>query len=562
MALDTATFSLKMIDGMSGPAKKSARSMDQLQDEIRQTEKALLRLSKTEQKAARAGFKGTQRATRQRRKEMQLRLREMRMQVRHQRQIDRVAAGRGGTTALAGILGGMAATAAIGTVAAVGAGTTALAGRAIETEATIAALERLDKTGRGGVAIFNEIREQAKMFGLDIDKTAHSYAAFLKLQFPDNEAKKWVALGADMQALGNSADDVQGIFRAIGQIRSKGRLQAEEMLQLSERGVSRDLVNEEIAAIMGVDKDAEGAWRQAVAKLQEKGKVTWDIASRAIEQALNRKLKQQKAGESAKQFADNQLKGVINVAKARAQDFWITLGQRAEPGLAKGLASLTDGIAKFAESDRGVRLIEQLGIIAENVGSGLEKIGEWAPKAADAFLAGFEKTSGLLGESTDSGNRFQNFLDRSIPALETFGENLGTVANVLDRVLSLMDSIAGFSIGGVNVLDFMQGNMDLVTGTALIKGAAKVLPANDNGGIVTGMSGGVATVKAAPGEGLASIGVGETIVPANARMGGNNIGDINVSIIVEGSQEPEAVAAATMAEFESKLNTVFNGAMG
>lgn len=58
------------------------------------------------------------------------------------------------------------------------------------------------------------------------------------------------------------------------------------------------------------------------------------------------------------------------------------------------------------------------------------------------------------------------------------------------------------------------------------------LPANATGGMVTGVTNGVAQVSPASGEGLASIGRGEAIVPANRQGGGGGGGDtfqINVN---------------------------------
>lgn len=54
------------------------------------------------------------------------------------------------------------------------------------------------------------------------------------------------------------------------------------------------------------------------------------------------------------------------------------------------------------------------------------------------------------------------------------------------------------------------------------------LTANAAGGVVTGVSGGLANVTAAAGEGLASVGVGEKIVPAGG--GGGKSGALNVNV--------------------------------
>lgn len=57
------------------------------------------------------------------------------------------------------------------------------------------------------------------------------------------------------------------------------------------------------------------------------------------------------------------------------------------------------------------------------------------------------------------------------------------------------------------------------------------LKANATGGLVTNVGGGLASISAAPGEGLASIGPGERILPANASRGG---GGTNIQINVNG----------------------------
>jgi tape measure domain-containing protein len=453
-------------------------------------------------------------------------------------------------------------------VAAAG-GATYVAARATESlikvgaqaEAQISALDRL--TGHGEQA-YSDVTEMAKRYGLAIDQTAHSYAGFLKMQFPEKEAKRWVALGADMQALGNSADDVQGIFRAIGQIRSKGRLQAEEMLQLSERGVSRELVNKEIAALMGVDQDANGAWRQAVGKLQEQGKVSWDIASKAIERALNAKLKQKRAGESAEDFVKTQITGAFNAAKATTEAFWVRLGRRTAPGVSEGLNSLVDGIERFAQSERGIEMMDRLNNLADSIGQSFAVLGEWVPKAFDAFAEGYGNTSGAMTDATTNSERLKQVLELMLPIVREIGRAFGVVGAAIDSVSSGM---AGFQ--GMSASFGAAQDAGLTTGSGLahlenmgrwfIGKAPKPVPDNAKGGMVTGVSGGLANVvRAAPGEGLASIGTGEQIVPAGA-TGGVNVG--GVTIHVESSGDPEAVAAATLHAFESRLTTVFAGAM-
>lgn len=61
------------------------------------------------------------------------------------------------------------------------------------------------------------------------------------------------------------------------------------------------------------------------------------------------------------------------------------------------------------------------------------------------------------------------------------------------------------------------------------------LPKNAEGGVVTGISNGMATVSPAAGEGLASIGRGEQIVPAGSRSGSGG----NVTLVVQGISTPD-----------------------
>ena len=74
--------------------------------------------------------------------------------------------------------------------------------------------------------------------------------------------------------------------------------------------------------------------------------------------------------------------------------------------------------------------------------------------------------------------------------------------------------------------------------------ANKGLLGNATGGVVTGISGGIANISPAPGEGLASIGRGERIVPNGGGGGGPNI-----SIQVDG------IGGADLANFiKGKVN--------
>ncbi|MDX1527058.1 MAG: tape measure protein, partial [Gammaproteobacteria bacterium] len=154
----------------------------------------------------------------------------------------------------------------------------AVIGSAAFAQSQEMAFRQLSKHGVDGGRLFEHARATAQDFGLDVKNTTKQYAKFLALQFSPREADKLVAMGADLQALGNDAESVKGIFTALGQIKSKDRLQAEELLQLSERGISTKLVQEEIGKLLGKTQDE-------VRKLQEQGKVDAETALLGIERA-------------------------------------------------------------------------------------------------------------------------------------------------------------------------------------------------------------------------------------------------------------------------------------
>lgn len=87
------------------------------------------------------------------------------------------------------------------------------------------------------------VRKTAQEVGVDITEFGQAYAKMLQatkdvkgLGLADKE-KMFKDLSIYMRTIGSSADDQQGIFRALTQMFTKGKVQAEELLQMAERGV-------------------------------------------------------------------------------------------------------------------------------------------------------------------------------------------------------------------------------------------------------------------------------------------------------------------------------------
>jgi tape measure domain-containing protein len=338
---------------------------------------------------------------------------------------------------------GVAAGVAAGGMLAFGAAAVAAGRRVAHSEQLTMMFDRLTHHGK---ETFREVRDLSKELGLDIDATAHAYGNFLKLQFSENQAKKMVKLGADLQALGANADDVQGIFRAMGQIKSKGKLQAEELLQLSERGVSGKLVKEEIAKIMGIAEDE-------VEGLQRAGKISGDVGLQAIERALNRKLGQKEAGEAGSEFANKSLIGMVNRAKAGAEDFWIEIADAAKPGLKAGFGSIAKGLADFFGNKKNV---EDAKNIMSAFGEAVKVAGKWVgellPLGLELVTTFGSGVADGLGKASDKGNEAGSTLEQVKQIMTDLKPIVGAVGYLLGKTASALQSISAGAAAAAHAL--------------------------------------------------------------------------------------------------------------
>ncbi len=197
----------------------------------------------------------------------------------------------------------------------------------------------LDSAGAGAVQ-FDSLRKEAAGLGLDIESTQLSYQKLLAAQFSVGKSRELIRMGSDLQAIGANAEDVKGVLLAITQIKSKGKLQAEEMLQLQERGISAELVYEALGKRMGKSK-AE------LMGMQQKGQLGGPEAIDAILDAVRKKTNTEFAGQAGEQFAKTTLTGMLGVWKARGKNMMIDIGDAILPGVTTLAKKLTDGLDSF-----------------------------------------------------------------------------------------------------------------------------------------------------------------------------------------------------------------------
>lgn len=354
------------------------------------------------------------------------------------------------------------------------------------------AFNALAKHGASGAKLFEHARGLAVEFGMDVQATSDNFKKLLAAQFNPKLATDIVKMGADLRAIGGSAEDAKGAVRAISQIKGAGRLQGDELNQLAEAGLSINLIRENIGKLMGGKSVAE------VLKLQEAGKIDADTAIQGILNAVKEKTGSKELGEAGKRFADTTLDGMAGKLKARGQNLMVDLGNRMAPVITKFATPLADRLTAFLASPEAQAGIDRFVAGAEKgfrfVSVALEKAWPLAQRFGSAIL---DKIAPALPGIAKNAEGFLSALDRPevAAAIERWGSRLGTVAAAILE-------IGGFAMRIIPSLlvlgDAMQRPFDKMRDAAtwLIHQATTWGPAIVDG-LANGIAAGVDKVEAA-----------------------------------------------------------------
>lgn len=363
-----ADFTLRLVEQVTGPARAVKKAVGQIQDSFvdlgdavdkvaRDMERSMRRQELAAMKFARQQEKDSARAAAQRAKDIR-NLAKLRDKVarEHQDRILRAAdikAARLGGFDIDGLaLGGAVASVAAVTAAVLAliAAVTVLAAKfAAATfegarfgQRSLLALERLTGSAATASREFDAVRQDAQRLGLDVHETQKSFQKLLAAQFSVGEAKGILRMGSDLQSIGATAEEVQRAILAITQIKAKGRVQAEELLQLQEAGISQDLVFDALEKATGKD-------RTGIRKMLEAGEVDAALGLSAIGEAVKKKTGVKEFGEAGEQFASQTIDGMIARFKAAGQNFFIDAGMQILPGLETVAGLISGTLSKIAD---------------------------------------------------------------------------------------------------------------------------------------------------------------------------------------------------------------------
>jgi len=461
---DDADFTLKLLNQLSGPAKKMASDIRMLERELHKLDRAA------------AAARGP---TALKRFDMTAQLRQLHQHeslLRDNRtQLLRI----GQATPLLGnfasaFAGPAAAVAAlfVGFRAVVGLIRTAIDltfrlatgfGRAAFeaakfSQSAIASLGRLTSDALLAEASFDSVRKEAAELGLEVNATIDGFQKLLAAQFSVGKSREILRMGADLRAVNIQGEQVQRLLLAISQIKSKGRLQSEELLQLQEAGFSRELVFGELEKTLGKSRDE-------IQKLLERGKIGGDVAVEAILTSSLALTGASKLGEAGRQAAEETIAGMQATATAKLQNLMIDIGREITPviqPLAKRVFGLVETILQNPTvQNLGKFLANRLEIFA------LWVEANW-PQIQATIIGGVELASDAIRIGANIIERLAanwELLEPAImPSVVALGLFVGNTLRIVDGILTVMDQLRAlrrgfFEIGG----DLIQGLIDGVS---------------------------------------------------------------------------------------------------
>jgi len=364
------------------------------------------------------------------------RQRAMRQEARDRREL--LSSGLGGAAAtMAGIVAATTAAAAAiaGIVTAVGDLILRLSSAVLEMiafrEASIATLGLMSegRTAQERQAIGREEFAWARQFAretpLDVRDVIGLRTQAATAGFRGAQGRDVVMAAADVGAA-SPTDPMaaQRFTTAIGQIRSKGRLQTEELNQLSEAGVGRDSVYAAIARERGITGNAQQV-NNRVAALIQRGQVSGDQGVRAVLAAVRERSGGELGGLA--RAGGSTLMGTLSNLRGAFADFVLGVEDIENlPGIValkktlNGIVDLLTGAGPTAVRLRTIfaAIVDEASQFAASIG-GKDGVEGLVSKALDLFEEWYPVVRDVLGAFASSA--WSAFAEEMTPLLEVFG---------------------------------------------------------------------------------------------------------------------------------------------
>lgn len=192
--------------------------------------------------------------------------------------------------------------------------------------------------------VFDDVRHEAQDLGLDVNETVGSFQKLLAAQFSVGQSKSLIAMGADLRAIGASAEEVQRSIYAISEIKSIGTLQKRQERMLQMAGISGELIDKALMARTGIKT------KGGIDLARKKNLIDADTAIEAIKDAVMMKTHEKAIGDVGRDRAKTQLRGMLDSFGAAIKNFWDDIGKKMDPGVTR-IAKLISGTLGKLQND-------------------------------------------------------------------------------------------------------------------------------------------------------------------------------------------------------------------
>lgn len=259
----------------------------------------------------------------------------------------------------------------------------------------------------------------------------------------------------DMAAMNDfNPEIVDRAALALKQIKAKGRLMGQEMLQLAEAGVSQGAVYGQLERLTGLDN-------VGVRKLQEKGGISADMGIYAVMAALKNSTSGGELGGAMNKFGKGTLTGLMSTLMDKPDEFLMQLGKskgfsvlkeavtqtiavldtKSETGkrisaeLDRTFTSIIEGtLGKFTGPEGPAKISELFDQLRVGFGR-LVDTGQVAIAVIEGVGTGFLKGLDPLGAMFGDGPLGPEKLARVTAAGEKFGAALGKLVDVFLKLM-------------------------------------------------------------------------------------------------------------------------------
>ena len=261
---------------------------------------------------------------------------------------------------------------------------------------------------------FETVKSTAKEFGADLNSSVFAFSQFAASVKDTSLAGQesveiFRAVTKQAAVTGASIQDFQGVFRAIRQIATKGKVQAEELVgQLGER----------IPGAINLMAEGLGVTRQELFKLLETGKLASEDALPALKNAINESVSDERARQNV-----NTLNGLFNLMNTAIFELSTELGTGGANELIKELAKGVIGVTEALKPAAKV-----LGILLKVVSALISPI--------NMLLTGFNT---LLEKTKDT----------SLDAALSVGALTLALGGLLKMMMKIKVAVLGNAAGGL-----------------------------------------------------------------------------------------------------------------